>query len=176
MKNSTLYTIAIVATAVLVYKMNSPKKKRIHLAKEVIEETEIPQPEKHQSSAPQRNLASISQPVDPFLKSIEHLSPADQAQALEMAKKESMELEEFKAQLADYSKASGWDLKLVKTEDGHLHVRTNTQEKNYGDTPLPAYSDEDWVAHEENIISVLNRTDERAELTREDKVVIDKWK
>ena len=172
MKKSTIYIVMIVVLGAVFFKMSSNKKtQKIAKVKKnqkiaVVKETQAPMPK--------RSIASVA-PEDPFLKSIDKLSDEDKSKVLAESKEEAMSFEIFKDKIIDIGKGSGWDLIVETTADGHTHIKTNTPTKEYGDTPLDAYTAEEWPRTEETFLSIVNETD-RIELSPDDHTMLEKWK
>lgn len=170
MKKSTIYIVIIVVLGAVFFKMNSNKKthKIAKVKKTQQKITEV------KTSAQKREIASIAS-EDPFLKSIAKLSNEDKAKVLAESKEEAMSFEIFKNKITDIGKSAGWDLIVETTADGHTHIKTNTPTKEYGDTPLEAYTAEEWPRTEETFLSIVNETD-RVELSPDDHTMLEKWK
>lgn len=173
MKKSTIYIVMIVALGAVFFKMSSNKKTR-KIAKVKKTQMQIAEVKETQARAQKRGLASAA-PEDPFLKSIGKLSDKDKAKVLAESKEEAMSFEIFKDKITDIGKSSGWDLIVETTADGHTHIKTNTPTKEYGDTPLEAYTAEEWPRTEETFLSIVNEAD-RIELSPDDHTMLEKWK
>lgn len=121
-----------------------------------------------------RTVASV-EATDPFLKQINKLSDVEKAQVIEESKNESMGFDDFQNKIAELSKETGWDLVVEKSADGHTHIKNKPVIQDFGNKPVPAFSEEDWVHHEETFINIINDNSE-IELTDNDRATLEQWK
>lgn len=124
-----------------------------------------------------RSVASATPAV--VVKEAEIVAPQgaevrDQQAFMIEAKKDSMSLDSFKSEIEKISKQIGWDLFVETTADGNTHIKSKQVVQDFKDTPLPAFTNEEWASVQENLLDIINEG-QSPELTRDDQIALEKW-
>lgn len=111
---------------------------------------------------------------DPVWNKINKLSELDKKKVIIESDNDKMGLDEFQKKIAELSIETGWNLYIEKSPDGHTHILNHVEVKDYGDKPLPAFTEEEWIRSEETFLNLINE-DDNIHLTDNDRDTLEKW-